>query len=35
MFTCIECENKYSPDVDGSAEERTCYECINKEEGEE
>lgn len=26
-FTCIECENHYTPNVDGDAEERTCYNC--------
>jgi len=31
-FTCIECENKYTPDKTGDAEERTCFECLNKEE---
>ena len=28
-FTCIECENHYTPDVDGDAEERTCYNCLD------
>ncbi len=31
-FTCIECETKYTPDKTGDAEERTCFECLNKEE---
>ena len=29
MFTCIECENHYTPDIDGDAEERTCYNCLD------
>ena len=29
MFTCIECEKKYTPDIDGNAEERTCYDCLD------
>ena len=33
MFTCCECEHKYTPDVTGDAEERMCFECLD--EGEE
>ena len=34
MFTCIECEDKYIPDVNGDAEERLCYHCmLDDEEG--
>jgi len=34
MFTCIECECHYTPDISGDAEERTCYECLDKDEEE-
>ena len=30
-FTCSECENHYTPDVDGDAEERMCFECLDGE----
>ena len=31
MFTCTECENSYTPDIDGDAEERICYSCMEEE----
>ena len=34
MWTCCECEHKYTPDISGDAEERMCYNCLD-EEGEE
>ena len=34
MWTCIECENEYTHEIDGDAEERMCDSCINKEETE-
>ena len=33
MWTCIECEFKYSDD-NGDSEERMCDSCLNKEETE-
>ena len=30
MFTCIECQNSYTPDISGDAEERTCYDCMQR-----
>ena len=33
MWTCIECEFKYSDD-NGDSEERMCESCLNKEETE-
>ena len=33
MWTCIECEFKYSDD-NGDSEERVCNSCLNKEETE-
>ena len=36
-WTCCKCEHKYTADVDGDAEERMCYNCLDgvKEEFEE
>ena len=35
-FTCIECEDKYIPNVNGDAEERMCHHClIEKQEEKE
>tara|TARA_Y100000401_G_scaffold108795_1_gene104381 strand:- start:169 stop:273 length:105 start_codon:yes stop_codon:yes gene_type:complete len=31
MFTCCQCECHYTPDVSGDAEERMCFECLDKE----
>ena len=31
MWTCCQCEHKYEPDVSGDAEERMCFECLDKE----
>ena len=33
MWTCIECEFKYSDD-NGDSEERMCESCLNKQETE-
>ena len=33
MWTCIECEFKYTDD-NGDSEERMCESCLNKEETE-
>jgi len=33
-FTCIECEDHYEPDLDGDAEERMCFECLDGPEDE-
>ena len=33
MWTCIECEFKFS-DEDGDSEERVCNACLNKQEKE-
>ncbi len=30
-WTCIECEFPYRDNVQGDAEERMCYKCLNKE----
>ena len=27
-FTCIDCEFHFCPEIDGDAEERMCYECL-------
>ena len=29
-WTCLECENKYTNGIDGDAEERMCFKCLNK-----
>ena len=29
MWTCIECENEYTHEIDGDAEERMCFECLD------
>ena len=36
-WTCIECEFEYIADIDGDAEERMCYNCLDgvKDEFEE
>ena len=31
MFTCIECNNSYSA-INGDTDERTCNECMDREE---
>ena len=31
-FTCIECENHYTPNVDGDADERMCDNCLSEKE---
>ena len=31
MWTCIECENEYTDEIDGDAEERMCFECLNND----
>ena len=31
-FTCIECGDKYDPDVNGDAEERLCHHCLMNED---
>ena len=28
-WTCCKCEDKYTADVDGDAEERMCYNCLD------
>ena len=28
-WTCCKCEHKYTADVDGDAEERMCYNCLD------
>jgi hypothetical protein len=33
-FTCIECEDHYEPDINGDAEERMCFECLDGPEDE-
>jgi len=32
MWTCIECENEYTDGIDGDAEERMCYKCLDEAE---
>ncbi len=31
-WTCIKCEFPYEDVIQGDAEERMCYKCLNKEE---
>ena len=31
-FTCIECGDKYIPNVNGDAEERLCHHCLMNED---
>jgi len=34
-WTCCECEGKYVDGVSGDADERMCYNCLDKEEENE
>ena len=33
-WTCIQCENEYTDEIDGDAEERMCDKCLDDSIGE-
>ena len=34
LWSCIECEHIFRDGINGDAEERTCYNCLNEGENE-